>query len=110
MALIRGKEVKESPQQVPANPRLYNMTVLQAKTRFSKYPSPAAAHWVHAKYLQLGGQFVKSEKEVDPRMRDRVAEAQQKKEDEQKKRVTKKVTNPVGKRAGMTYESKPGIV
>lgn len=93
MALIRGKEVKESPTQVPANPKMYNMITIQAKTRFPKYPSPAAAHWVHAKYLQMGGKFVASKKEVDPRMRDYAHEAQEKKEEEQKKKVEK----PVGK-------------
>ena len=106
MALIRGKEVKESPQQVPANPRLYNMITMQAKTRFSKYPSPAAAHWVHAKYLQLGGKFVESEKDVDPRMRDRAHEAQVKKEKKQKQQVVRSI----GKQSGMTYESRPGPV
>jgi len=74
MALIRGQEVKEGPKQVPANPRLYNMITTQAKTRFAKYPSPAAAHWVHAKYIQMGGKFVDSKKEKD-----------------QKKKVTKRV-------------------
>lgn len=91
--LIRGQEVKEGPKQVPANPKLYNMITTQAKTKFAKYPSPAAAHWVHAKYLQLGGKFVDSKKDVDPRFRDYAHEAQEKKEKEQKKRVTK----PVGK-------------
>lgn len=91
MALIRGKEVKAGPRQVPANPKLYNMITTQAKTRFPKYPSPAAAHWVHSKYLQMGGRFVGSEKEVDPRFRDYAAEAQKKKEAEQKKKVTKRV-------------------
>jgi hypothetical protein len=91
MALIRGQEVKEGPKQVPANPRLYNMITTQAKTRFAKYPSPAAAHWVHAKYVQMGGKFVDSKKEVDPRFRDYAKEAQDKKEKDQKKKVTKKV-------------------
>lgn len=91
--LIRGQEVKEGPKQVAANPKLYNMITTQAKTKFAKYPSPAAAHWVHAKYLQLGGKFVDSKKDVDPRFRDYAHEAQEKKEKEQKKRVTK----PVGK-------------
>lgn len=91
MALIRGQEVKAGPKQVPANPRLYNMITTQAKTKFPKYPSPAAAHWVHAKYLQLGGKFVDSEREVDPRFRDYAAEAQKKKEKAQKKNVTKRV-------------------
>jgi hypothetical protein len=93
MALIRGQEVKEGPRQIPANPRLYNMITTQAKSKFSKYPSPAAAHWVHAKYVQMGGKFVTSEREVDPRMRDYAHEAQEKKEEAAKKKVTK----PVGK-------------
>jgi hypothetical protein len=105
MALIKGQEVKETPQQYPANPRLWNTITVQAKTRFAKYPSPAAAHWVHAKYEQLGGRFVDSQKEVDPRMRDRAQEAQDKKEEQQKasihkdvnKKVTKKVTKPIAK-------------
>jgi len=105
MALIKGQEVKETPKQYPANPRLWNTITVQAKTRFAKYPSPAAAHWVHAKYLQLGGKFVDSQREIDPRMRDRAQEAADKKEEQQKnaiqkdvnKKVTKKVTKPIAK-------------
>jgi len=93
MALISGKEVKETPTQEPANPKLWNMLTAQARSKFRTYPSPAAAHWVHARYVQMGGQFVKSKKEVDPRFRDYVHEAQEKKEEQQKKKVTK----PVGK-------------
>lgn len=89
--LIRGQEVKEGPKQVPANPRLYNMITTQAKTKFAKYPSPAAAHWVHTKYTQMGGKFVESKRQVDPRFRDYAKEAQDKKEKEQKKKVTKKI-------------------
>jgi len=97
MALIRGKEVKESPDQIPANPKLYNMVTTQAGARFSKN-SPAKAHWIHAKYTQLGGQFVKSKREVDPRFRDYAQEDMNKKEEERskahnvRKNVTKKVT------------------
>ena len=47
MALIRGQEVKKGPTGVPANPKMYNSIVVQAKSKFAKYPSPAAAHWVH---------------------------------------------------------------
>jgi len=105
MALIKGQEVKETPHQYPTNPRLWNLITTQAKTRFSKYPSPAAAHWVHSKYIQLGGQFVDSQKDVDPRMRDRAQEAMDKKEEQAKnsvqrdvtKKVTKKVTKPIAK-------------
>jgi hypothetical protein len=93
MALIRGQEVKAGPTQHPANPKLYNSIVVQAKTRFAKYPSPAAGHWVHAKYIQMGGKFVDSKRDVDPRFRDYVKEEQDKKEAAQKKKVTK----PVGK-------------
>jgi hypothetical protein len=95
MALIKGKEVKETPRQVPANPRLWNMITTQAKTKFAKYPSPAAAHWVHSRYLQLGGRFVDSEKDVDPRFRDKAQEAMDKKEEKAKKKVTKDVSKKV---------------
>ena len=101
MALIRGKEVKESLDQTPANPKLWNMITTQARSKFAKYPSPAAAHWVHTRYTQLGGSFVKNKSQVDPRFRDYVHEAQEKKEEEQKKKVTKPI---VGK--PMVYEAK----
>ena len=99
MGYIRGKEVKESPDQTPANPKLWNMITVQARSKFAKYPSPAAAHWVHAKYLQLGGKFVKSKSEVDPRFRDYAQEEMDKKEEQNSKAqvVTKKVTKKVTK-------------
>ena len=91
MALIRGQEVKESPNKVPANPKMWNMITMQAKSKFAKYPSPAAAHWVHAKYTQMGGQFVDSKKDVDPKMRDLAQEKMDKQDEERKKKVTKDV-------------------
>jgi hypothetical protein len=97
MALIRGREVKETPEQVPANPKLWNMVKAQSKTRFSKN-SPASAHWIHAKYQQMGGNFVKSKKEVDPRLRDYTQEAIDKKEEDQKKKIKKDVTKTLPKR------------
>ena len=93
MALISHKEVQEGPKLLPANPRLWNMITTQAKTKFAKYPSPAAAHWVHARYSQLGGKFVTSKKDIDPRFRDYAHEAQEARE----KALKKKVTHPVGK-------------
>lgn len=93
MAFNSGQEVKEGPKLIPANPRLWNLTTTQAKTRFSKYPSPAAAHWVHAHYSQMGGKFVTSAKDVDPRNRDYVEEAKEKRLEDQKKKVTK----PIGR-------------
>ena len=62
MALISGKEVKKGPKQHPANPKLWNMLTAQARSKFRTYPSPAAAHWVHSHYVQLGGNFVPSKK------------------------------------------------
>lgn len=99
MALIRGKEVQESPDQYPANPKLWNMITVQARSKFAKYPSPAAAHWVHGRYSQLGGQFVKSKTQVDPRFRDYTQEERDKEEAANKKAhdVTKKVTKKVTK-------------
>lgn len=93
MALIAGKEVKKGPKQEPANPKLWNMLTAQARSKFRTYPSPAAAHWVHSRYVQLGGKFVPSKKDIDPRFRDYVQEAKDKKEKEQKEKVVK----PIGR-------------
>jgi predicted acyl esterase len=90
MALIQGREVKKAPKQEPANPKLWNMITAQAGTKFSKN-SPARGHWIHAKYNQMGGQYVKSKKEIDPRFRDYVKEEKDKKEQQAKKKVTKPV-------------------
>lgn len=92
MAYIQGKAVQEGPKQIPANPRLYNMVRTQAQTRFSK-ESPASAHWIHAKYSQMGGKYVTSKKEIDPRNRDYVEE----KKEKEKKKALHKVSKPVGK-------------
>jgi len=91
MALIQGKSVKEGPKQLPANPKMWNMYVAQAKSRFRVYPSPAAAHWVHSHYSQSGGKFVDKESQVDPRFRDYVQESMDAKMASQKKKVTKPV-------------------
>jgi hypothetical protein len=93
MTLISGQEVQEGPKQFPANPKLWNMFVAQAKSRFRVYPSPAAAHWVHLHYAQVGGKFVDKESEVDPRFRDYVQE----KIDKQMAAQRTKVTKPVGR-------------
>lgn len=42
----------------PTNPKLWALYVAQAKARFPHYPSPAAAHWVHDKYVKAGGRFI----------------------------------------------------
>jgi hypothetical protein len=92
MALIQGKSVQEGPKQLPANPKLWNMYVAQAKTRFRVYPSPAAAHWVHSHYSQTGGKFVDKKSQIDPRFRDYVQERM----DAQLAAKKEKVTKPVG--------------
>jgi hypothetical protein len=98
MALIKGKEVKESPKDYPANERLWNMITTQARTRFSTYPSPAAAHWVRTRYAQMGGKFVQSKKEIDPRFKDVAEEKKQAKEKQAKKQVRRDVTKDVTKK------------
>ena len=46
---------------VPVNEKLYAMVVTQAKARYRIYPSPGASHWVHRRYLELGGKYIDSE-------------------------------------------------
>jgi tRNA U34 5-methylaminomethyl-2-thiouridine-forming methyltransferase MnmC len=91
MALISGKEVKKGPKQLPANPKMWNMLTAQARAKFTTYPSPAAAHWVRSRYEQMGGRMVDSKKEIDPKFRDYDQEERDKKEKEQKAKITKKV-------------------
>ena len=95
MALISGRSVTNAPKQLPANPRLWNTVTVQAKSRFPKYPSPAAAHWVHTKYVQMGGRFVDSKKDIDPKNRDEAQEKTDKIEQSKKKKVTKSVKKSV---------------
>jgi len=48
--------------EIPVNEKLYAMVVTQAKAKYRIYPSPGASHWVHRRYLELGGRFEDSEK------------------------------------------------
>ena len=91
MALIQGKSVQEGPKQLPANPKLWNMYVAQAKARFRVYPSPASAHWVHSHYAQTGGKFVDKASQIDPRFRDYVQERMDAQIAAKKEKVTKNV-------------------
>lgn len=91
MALIQGKSVQEGPKQLPANPKLWNMYVAQAKSRFRVYPSPASAHWVHSHYAQTGGKFVDKASQIDPRFRDYVQERMDAQIAAKKEKVTKNV-------------------
>jgi hypothetical protein len=47
--------------EVPVNEKLYAMVVTQAKAKYRIYPSPGASHWVHRRYLELGGKYIDSE-------------------------------------------------
>lgn len=49
--------------ETPQNQRLYAMVVMQAKAKYRIYPSPGASHWVHKRYLELGGKFIDSDVE-----------------------------------------------
>lgn len=57
--------------QVPTNQKLYAMVVNQAKQKYRIYPSPGASHWVHKRYLELGGKFVDPVEENEKKRRAR---------------------------------------
>lgn len=67
-------------QQIPANQRLWDLLVARAKHRFNTYPSPAASHWVHKEYVNAGGQFVKSRKDLHKNDRKRLIDKRKKQE------------------------------
>jgi hypothetical protein len=46
-----------SQHSEPVNKKLWFMLTQQAKSKFQKYPSPAASTWVHKQYVQMGGRF-----------------------------------------------------
>ena len=46
--------------EIPTNEKLYAMIVGQAKAKYRIYPSPGASHWVHRRYLEMGGKFIDS--------------------------------------------------
>ena len=48
---------EQSRHREPANKKLWFMLQQQAKAKYPKYPSPAAAAWMHKKYEQMGGRF-----------------------------------------------------
>lgn len=53
---------RDEGHKVPANPRLWAMVIAMARSKFAKYPSPAASHWVHSEYERKGGTFVDGNK------------------------------------------------
>lgn len=72
--------------QVPANQRLWNMYVAQAKAKYRAWPSPTASKWVHDHYVQSGGKFVGSKRDVDPKNRDDRRKGPKKDDDDKGKR------------------------
>lgn len=54
---------------VPLNEKLYAMVVTQAKAKYRIYPSPGASHWVHRRYIELGGRFEDSAKKAEREQR-----------------------------------------
>lgn len=74
--------------QKPANEKLWNMVIAQAKAKYSTYPNPAASHWVHERYVQSGGKFTDSN---DPAVKKQKAIA---KEYEARHKKTKEKTSP----------------
>lgn len=56
IGLSRGDVVASKP----ANIKLYQMIVAQAKAKYSNYPNPGASHWVHERYIQSGGKFIET--------------------------------------------------
>jgi len=63
---------EQSKHQEPANKKLWFMLQQQARSKFPKYPSPAAAAWMHKKYVQMGGRFRDTRVEA-PNPKDKVA-------------------------------------
>lgn len=64
---------------IPANQKLWRMLTQQARSKFRVYPSPAASHWVHQQYVQHGGRFVESTKELAKKDREEHRKADSKK-------------------------------
>jgi hypothetical protein len=75
----------------PANIKLYNMIVAQAKAKYSTYPNPGASHWVHKRYVESGGKFIETtEDDRKKTMQKRKAENEKRKKFSEKKVDDKK--------------------
>jgi hypothetical protein len=76
---------------VPMNKKLWDMLVMQAKTKFVKWPSLPASKWVHSEYVKKGGQFT-TEKERTEQM-SKSAHGRRELEDEREKKKDEKDTH-----------------
>ena len=67
---------------VPANQRLWNMLVAQARAKFPKFPSLPASRWIHEQYVQKGGQFLSAREAAKRKPRERDEKESKNKKDE----------------------------
>jgi methionine synthase I (cobalamin-dependent) len=74
----------------PANEKLWAMIIAQAKAKYSRYPNPAASHWVHEKYVQSGGKFIDSNDPVVQRQKLQEKQFNKQSKDKKEKAVSKK--------------------
>lgn len=74
----------------PANEKLWAMIIAQAKAKYSRYPNPAASHWVHEKYVQSGGKFIDSNDPVVQRQKLQEKQFAKNTKDRREKAVLKK--------------------
>lgn len=98
MPYVRGHDENQGPRQFPANEKMWNMYVAQAKARFRVFPSPIASSWVHAQYSRAGGKFVDKQSQVDPRFIDYAERYNDAKREAQQKPIHKKIRKRVKKR------------
>lgn len=76
--------------QTPANEKLWNMVIAQAKAKFHTYPSPGASAWVHKTYVQHGGRFIETGlKDKMQKLASKQFEAKKRKHLEEKKKKGK---------------------
>lgn len=73
---------------VPANPQLYNSISMRQRAlhHAGTHMNYAAAGGIKNEYARLGGTYVNSIKDVDPRFRDRKKEEEDKKKRKEKER------------------------
>lgn len=75
----------------PANEKLWAIITMQARAKFSTYPSPGASAWVHKQYVMRGGQFIDSTQETKKKkMLSKQFEEKKRKHLENKKKAQEK--------------------
>jgi hypothetical protein len=84
----------------PVNEHLWATVVMQAKQKYATYPSPGASHFVHQRYVELGGKFETHDensrlrdelkKKFQARIREKAAHSNQAKDKDKKPKKDKK--------------------